>query len=85
MNGAGHPPSLRLFEGILARPHPAGPFPVVPSLSHSTPSPPSCVLCAWASLFPFPVDVRASYLVPFRSFGARPSPGSRMPLQTKVR
>lgn len=51
----------------------------------STPSPPSRVLCAWASLFPFPVDGRASYLVPFRSFGARPSPGSRMPLQTKVR
>lgn len=86
MIGTGHLLSLRLKESwpdrTLQRP-------VIPSLSHRTPVlPPMCYVLRPVFPFPgstFPVSIRASYLFPFRSFGARPSPGSRMPLQTKVR
>lgn len=70
----------------------AGPFdPPCGSFSFSSPFQPYLpLLCACATLSPFRpsvshVDTRPSYLFPFRSFGSRPPPGSRMPLQTKVR
>lgn len=66
---------------------PAGQF---PSFAMALPAlpPPCCVLGPDPPLprAPVsPVDTQPSYLFPFRSFGSRSPPGSRMPLQTKVR
>lgn len=62
----------------------------VSSVPHALPAlPPPC--SGLGPVFPLfgdsvsPADTQLSYLFPFRSFGSRPPPGSRMPLQTKVR